>query len=60
MLRPVMAVVALPAEAALPTVMAAVRKDGILLLAEPGVLAALSPGQLVTAVYLAGVALPAW
>lgn len=57
-LRPVMAVVALPAEAALPTVMAAVRKDGILLLAEPGVLAALSPGQLVTAVYLAGVALP--
>ncbi|HVM00124.1 MAG TPA: nucleoside recognition domain-containing protein [Egibacteraceae bacterium] len=57
-LAPVMGAVALPPEAALPTVMAAIRKDGILLLAEPSVLAALSGGQLLTAVYLAGVALP--
>lgn len=57
-LEPLMAVVALPAEAALPTIMAAVRKDAILLLAEPGVLVALSAGQLLTATYFAGVALP--
>ncbi len=56
--EPVMAVFRLPSEAATAVVMASVRKDGILLLAEPGVAASLSAVQLLTAVYLAGVLLP--
>ena len=44
LLEPAMAVFALPVEAALPTVLAAVRKDGILLLAEEGTVASLSRG----------------
>lgn len=57
-LRPLMAVFRLPAEAALPLALSAVRKDGILLLAEPAACGALSALQLLTAVYLAGVAVP--
>ena len=57
-LEPAMAVFRLPSEAATAVVMASVRKDGILLLAEPGVVASLSAVQLLTAVYLAGVLLP--
>ncbi len=56
--EPAMAVFRLPSEAALAVVLASVRKDGILLLAEPGVAAGLSAVQLLTAVYLAGVLLP--
>ena len=56
--EPAMAIFRLPSEAALAVVMASVRKDGILLLAEPGVAASLSAVQLLTAVYLAGVLLP--
>ena len=56
--EPAMAVFRLPSEAALAVVLASVRKDGILLLAEPGVAASLSTVQLLTAVYLAGVLLP--
>ena len=56
--EPAMAAFRLPAEAALAVVMASVRKDGILLLAEPGVAAGLDAVQLLTAVYLAGVLLP--
>ncbi len=56
--EPAMAVFRLPSEAALAVVLASVRKDGILLLAEPGVAASLSAVQLLTAVYLAGVLLP--
>ena len=56
--EPAMAIFRLPAEAATAVVMASVRKDGILLLAEPGVAASLSAVQLLTAVYLAGVLLP--
>lgn len=48
----------LPAEAALPVVLASIRKDGILLFTEPNVLGALTPLQILTAVYLAGVILP--
>jgi Fe2+ transport system protein B len=55
---PAMAVFRLPSEAALAVVLASVRKDGILLLAEPGVAASLDAVQLLTAVYLAGVLLP--
>ena len=57
-LEPAMAIFRLPSEAALAVVLASVRKDGILLLAEPGVAASLSAVQLLTAVYLAGVLLP--
>jgi Fe2+ transport system protein B len=57
-LAPTMAVLRLPAEAALPVLVAAVRKDGILLFASEGVAATLRPGQLLAGVYLAGVLLP--
>ena len=58
LLAPAMAVFALPVEAALPTVLAAVRKDGILLLAEEGTVASLSASQLLVATFLAGTVLP--
>ncbi|WP_121742080.1 nucleoside recognition domain-containing protein [Natronorubrum halophilum] len=58
-LGPAMAAFALPAEAALPVVLAAVRKDGIALLtADSTGVAALSPVEVLVAVYLAGVLLP--
>ena len=56
--EPAMAIFRLPPEAAPAVVLASVRKDGILLLAEPRVSASLSAVQLLTAVYLAGVLLP--
>ena len=58
LLAPAMAVFALPVEAALPTVLAAVRKDGILLLAEEGTVASLSASQLLVATFVAGTVLP--
>ena len=58
LLAPAMAVFALPADAAMPTMLAAVRKDGILLLAEAGTVASLSATQLLVATFLAGTALP--
>ena len=58
LLGPAMAAFALPVEAALPTVLAAVRKDGILLLAEGGTVASLSASQLLVATFLAGTVLP--
>jgi len=57
-LRPVMGLFRLPAEAALPVVLASIRKDGILLFTEPNLVGALTPLQILTAVYLAGVILP--
>ncbi|TYL40121.1 GTP-binding protein [Natronococcus pandeyae] len=58
-LAPAMGAFGLPAEAALPVVLASVRKDGIALLtADSAGLAALSPVQVLVAVYLAGVLLP--
>ena len=57
-IEPAMAVFRLPSEAALAVILASVRKDGILLLAEPGLAASLSTVQLLTAVYLASVLLP--
>ena len=55
---PLMSLFHLPSEAALPVVVSTIRKDGILLFASNGVVGALSPGQILTAVYLAGVLLP--
>ena len=57
-LGPVMALFDLPADAALPVVLASVRKDGILLLAEGETAAALTSVQLLAAVFLAGTLLP--
>ncbi|MGD1921813.1 MAG: ferrous iron transporter B, partial [Pleurocapsa sp.] len=48
----------LPPEASLPIVLASIRKDGLLLFAEPETLAMLTPLQVLTGVYLAGVLLP--
>jgi hypothetical protein len=48
----------LPVEAALPVVLASIRKDGILLFAQNDAAATLSAGQILTGVYLAGVLLP--
>lgn len=57
-IAPVMKLFNLPAEAALPVVLASIRKDGILLFAQNETAAAMSAGQILTGVYLAGVLLP--
>ncbi|ELY60551.1 ferrous iron transport protein [Natronococcus amylolyticus DSM 10524] len=58
-LVPAMGAFGLPAEAALPIVLASIRKDGIALLtADASGITALSPLQVLVAVYLAGVLLP--
>jgi ferrous iron transport protein B len=58
-LAPVMRAFDLPAQAALPVVLASVRKDGIFLFAaDEGLAMPLTAAQTLTAVYLAGVLLP--
>jgi Fe2+ transport system protein B len=57
-LSPVMSLFNLPADAALPMLLASIRKDGVLLFAEPHLVNALTPLQALTGVYLAGVLLP--
>lgn len=57
-LGPLMALFNLPAEAALPVALASIRKDGILLFAESDLVGTLTPLQILTGVYLAGVLLP--
>ncbi|MFC7078142.1 nucleoside recognition domain-containing protein [Haloarcula halophila] len=60
-LGPVMGLFNLPGETALVVVMGSIRKDGLLLLQSDGLsatLSAMSPIQVLTAVYLAGVLLP--
>ncbi|NEQ82184.1 MAG: ferrous iron transporter B, partial [Moorea sp. SIO2I5] len=57
-INPLMGWFNLPAEASLPIVLASIRKDGLLLFAEPETLAMLTPLQVLTGVYLAGVLLP--
>ena len=57
-ISPLTAVLNLPAEAALPIVLASIRKDGILLFAEPQLAGTLTAGQLLTGVYVAGTLLP--
>ncbi len=63
LLTPMMALFNLPAEAALPVVLASIRKDGILLFTTAGVdgqglVTPMTPVQILTGVYLAGVLLP--
>ena len=58
MLAPAMRVFGLPGDAALGVVLASVRKDGLLIFGQDRLSAALTPLQLLTAVYLAGVLLP--
>ncbi|MEN8446517.1 MAG: nucleoside recognition domain-containing protein [Cyanobacteria bacterium J06555_13] len=55
---PLMGLFGLPPEAALPAILASIRKDGLLLFAEPATLVVLTPLQILTGVYLAGVLLP--
>ncbi len=58
-LSPVMRLFDLPSQAALPVVLASVRKDGIFLLAaDDGLSFPMTAAQALTAVYLAGVLLP--
>jgi ferrous iron transport protein B len=59
LLGPIMLAFNLPAESALPVVLASIRKDGIFLFASKGGLASsMSAIQVLTSVYLAGVLLP--
>lgn len=59
LLGPMMGIFDLPAETALPVVLASVRKDGIFLLsADDGSSFPMTAAQALTAVYLAGVLLP--
>ncbi|MBO9998948.1 MAG: 50S ribosome-binding GTPase [Cyanobacteria bacterium SID2] len=57
-ISPLMGLFGLPPEAALPVILASIRKDGLLLFAEPDTLAVRTPLQILTGVYLAGVLLP--
>lgn len=57
-INPLMGLFNLPPEAALPVILASIRKDGLLLFAEPNTLAVLTPLQILTGVYLAGVLFP--
>ncbi|MEO1397138.1 MAG: nucleoside recognition domain-containing protein [Cyanobacteria bacterium J06634_5] len=57
-INPLMGLFGLPPEAALPVILASIRKDGLLLFAEPDTLTVLTPLQILTGVYLAGVLLP--
>ena len=57
-LEPLTIIFNLPPDSVLPVVMASIRKDGILLLGEPGTLATLTGAQLLTATYLASTLLP--
>lgn len=57
-LGPALALLNLPAEAALPVLLASIRKDAILLFAETDGLAGLTDVPLLSGVYLAGVLMP--
>lgn len=58
LIEPLMALFRLPAESAVVLLMASIRKDGLLLLAEESSVASLTSVQILTGVYLAGVLLP--
>jgi ferrous iron transport protein B len=57
-LEPLLALLRLPGDVALPVLLASVRKDGLLLLAEPGLVDRLDDAQLLAALVLAGALLP--
>lgn len=56
--NPVTQIFNLPSEAALPIILASIRKDGILLFGQQQMALTLSSGQILTEVYLAGTLLP--
>jgi ferrous iron transport protein B len=56
--EPLLAALRLPGDVALPVLLASVRKDGLLLLAEPGLVHRLDDAQLLAALVLAGALLP--
>ncbi len=58
LLSPAMSIFNLPLESALPIIFSTIRKDGILLFAEPNLVNQLSSIQLLTATFFAVVALP--
>ncbi|MCY7366583.1 MAG: 50S ribosome-binding GTPase, partial [Chamaesiphon sp.] len=58
LISPIMGLFNLPPDAALPMILSSISKDGLLLFAEPKTISILSPLQILTAVYLAGVLLP--
>jgi ferrous iron transport protein B len=57
-LGPPLGLLRLPAEAAMPVALASIRKDGLLLLADPGTVAVMDPAQLLAALVLAGALVP--
>jgi Fe2+ transport system protein B len=57
-LGPTLAIFNLPTQAALPLILASIRKDGILLFAERDTVYGMTPGEILTGVYLASVLLP--
>jgi len=57
-INPLMGLFNLPPEASLPIVLASIRKDGLLLFVQSENLIRLTPVQVLTGVYLAGVLLP--
>jgi ferrous iron transport protein B len=57
-LDPLLSLLRLPSDTALPVVVASVRKDGLLLLAEPHTVAGLDDAQLLAALVLASALLP--
>lgn len=57
-LAPVLTVVRLPSDVVVPITAATLRKDGLLLMAEPSVLAGLDDAQLLAALLLAGALVP--
>jgi ferrous iron transport protein B len=57
-LQPLMAALRLPGEVAPPVLLASIRKDGLLLLAEPGTVDLLDDAQLLAALVLAGALVP--
>ena len=57
-INPLMGLFNLPPEASLPIVLASIRQDGLLLFAQSENLIRLTPLQVLTGVYLAGVLLP--
>lgn len=58
LLEPLMAAFRLPPEAAIVLLVASIRKDGVLLFAEPSMASSLTSVQILTGVYFAGVIIP--
>lgn len=58
LLRPMMAIFNLPLDSSLPVIMASIRKDGIFLFVDKGLVKNMNAVQLLTGVYMAGVLLP--